>query len=198
MRRHIAAPGKISTFRFILLLRRFCHSKIRGRPYVLNIEVTERCNAQCGHCICWKIDPSPEISDYSDIASRFRPVIIWLTGGEPLLRPGIGQVIKKIRMVDPFVYLGMSTNGWLLNQKLARELAEMGLDQINISLDFLGSAHDQHRKINNLWAHIDELSLHPKKCETLRCFNNEHNEREYRLPFADRPVGLLDRSRSWI
>ena len=157
MRRHIATPGKISTFRFILLLRRFCLSKIRGRPYVLNIEVTQRCNAQCGHCVCWKIDPVPEISDYSDIASRFHPVIIWLTGGEPLLRPDIGQVIKKIRMVDPFVYLGMSTNGWLLNQKLARVLAEKGLNQINISLDFLGSAHDQHRKINNLWAHIDEM-----------------------------------------
>jgi MoaA/NifB/PqqE/SkfB family radical SAM enzyme len=147
----------ISYKRLAHLLARYGASQIKRISYVLNIEVTNRCNAKCEHCICWQIEAAEESSDYVDIVRKFRPCVIWLTGGEPLLRDDIISLIKRIRETDPHLYLGMATNGWLLSSELGRQLADAGLDQVNISLDFIGNQHDDFRKIKGLYQHIETI-----------------------------------------
>jgi MoaA/NifB/PqqE/SkfB family radical SAM enzyme len=139
------------------LLVRYMASKLKRKPYVLNIEVTLRCNAGCVHCACWKAVPGPELSDYADIVRKFCPCVVWFTGGEPLVRNDIVQIVRSVRKADPFVYLGMSTNGWLLTPELGRQLKDAGLDQLNISLDFIGRQHDAFRKIDGLYRHIESM-----------------------------------------
>lgn len=139
------------------LLLRYVVSRLRGRPYVLHIEVTHRCNARCGHCVCWRIEPEKELPDYSGLVKQFSPTIVWITGGEPLLRKDITQVIRNIKEREQNLYLGMSTNGWLLTPSLGRELVEAGLDQVNVSLDFIGARHDEFRKIDGLFCHLESI-----------------------------------------
>jgi MoaA/NifB/PqqE/SkfB family radical SAM enzyme len=84
----------------------------------------------------------------------FRPVVVWLSGGEPLIREDIVKIVKNIKAKNPYIYLGMVTNGWLLNSERCRQLVEAGLDQVNISLDFIGDQHDEYRQIDGLFNHI--------------------------------------------
>ena len=139
------------------LLLRYFAARANRRPYVLNIEVTHRCNARCEHCVCWRVDPGEELSDYVDIVKEFRPIIVWFTGGEPLLRKDLVEIIKNIRAQDSDLYLGMATNGWFLTPQLGQQLVKSGLDQVNISLDFIGHRHDEFRKIDGLYNHIETI-----------------------------------------
>jgi len=66
--------------------------------------------------------------------SRFR-----LTGGEPLLRPDVVEIVAALRPIETIGELSMTTNASLLG-KLARPLREAGLDRINVSLDSLDPA----------------------------------------------------------
>ena len=150
-------PRRIPWDRKIRLLLRMIRSKITFKPYVLHLEVTHRCNARCGHCACWRMKPRRELKGYEEPVRHFRPLILWLTGGEPLLRSDICEIVREIRRVDPDVYIGMSTNGWLLNKEMGFHLMEAGLDQINISIDFLGARHDANRKIEGLFDHIADV-----------------------------------------
>jgi cyclic pyranopterin phosphate synthase len=61
---------------------------------------------------------------------------IRFTGGEPLLRQGLGTIVREAKGIG-FQSLGVTTNGILLHRKLS-ELVDAGLDSVNISLDTLG------------------------------------------------------------
>ncbi len=162
----------ISFKRLTRLFVRYGISRLKGIPYVLNIELTNRCNAKCEHCICWQVEPGEEMSDYSDIVRKFQPCIVWLTGGEPLLRDDIISLIERIREFDRYLYLGMATNGWLLSPELGKQLAVAGLDQVNISLDFIGNQHDKFRKIQGLYHHIKKIVTELKSlglCVVISC-----------------------------
>lgn len=126
-------------------------------PYVVNIEVTHRCNAKCAHCVCWRSEPGSELFSYAGVVKKFRPCIVWITGGEPLLRHDLVQIIKGIREVDRHLYIGLATNGSLLNSGLGRQLLNAGLDQVNISLDFVGAQHNAFRGIERLYEHIEKV-----------------------------------------
>lgn len=139
------------------LLGSYCLARLRRRPYALTVEVTRQCNARCQHCHCWELDPESELSSYDDVVRHFQPIVVWFTGGEPLLRKDLPQLVAGIRKVSPFAYLGMVTNGSVLTPNLAEDLSKAGLDQINISLDFIGPLHDEFRGIEGLYDHIEQL-----------------------------------------
>lgn len=107
----------------------------------LRISVTENCNFNCFYCHregCSesRLEMSPdEISSIVKIASGFGVEKIKITGGEPLLRDDIMDIVAA--SVKPGIReVSMTTNGTLLSNK-AQELAEAGLNRVNISLDTL-------------------------------------------------------------
>jgi len=111
----------------------------------LRISVTDRCNYACRYCIPKsqiRYIPHEEILTYEEIekiVSLFLKIIpissIRLTGGEPLLRKGIENLVRKLKALD-IKDVSITTNGYFLKEK-ARVLREAGLDRINVSLDTL-------------------------------------------------------------
>lgn len=109
----------------------------------LRISVTDRCNLRCRYCmpaegIKW-IDHS-HILSFEEIIEVVQEAVslgvdkIRLTGGEPLVRKGIVDLVKMIATVPGIKDLGMTTNGQLL-EKFAEKLAMAGLNRVNVSLD---------------------------------------------------------------
>jgi MoaA/NifB/PqqE/SkfB family radical SAM enzyme len=123
----------------------------------LTIEVTKRCNARCEFCDYWREPRGEELADYAPIVRRFKPLVATLSGGEPLLRPDLEEVIRRIRAADPWVYLALVTNGALLTVERARGLRDAGLDQLSISYDYPDERHDRARGIPGLGAKIRGL-----------------------------------------
>ena len=111
----------------------------------LRISVVDRCNLRCVYCMPAAgagFDPWAELLTYDEIVTLtgyFAELGIRkvrLTGGEPLVRPGIAGLIRRIRKIPGIEELALSTNGVLLKDQ-ARELHDSGLDRINVSLDTL-------------------------------------------------------------
>jgi len=129
---------------------------IRRRPNWVNIEVTKRCNAKCNFCGYWEEKNPPELADYTDIVKEFRPVVLSLSGGEPLIRKDLADIVRKAR---PYChYVAMVTNGILLTKERAAELFDAGLNQLSISLDFLDETHDQMRGVPGLFKKISTIA----------------------------------------
>lgn len=111
----------------------------------MRISVTDRCNFRCVYCMPEEGIPwqgHHEIMRYEEIitsikaAAQFGVNKIRLTGGEPLVRPGIVDLVKMIRDIPEIKDISLTTNGYLLS-KYAKGLKEAGLDRVNISLDTL-------------------------------------------------------------
>jgi MoaA/NifB/PqqE/SkfB family radical SAM enzyme len=144
--------------RKVRLAGRLFKHRLRGQPLRhLTVEVTKRCNARCSFCHYWKEDPPDELGDYGALVKHFDPLVVTLSGGEPLVREDIADVVRGLRDADPVVYLGMVTNGALLTVSAARELRSAGLDQLTLSLDYAGPRHDRVRALPGLYEKIRGL-----------------------------------------
>ncbi len=113
----------------------------------LRISLIDRCNFRCHYCVPEgaKLDYllQQELLNYQELLSLLKEVFIplgfnkfRLTGGEPLLRPGIVDFVAEVASLSGCDDLAMTTNGFLLD-KLAKPLYDAGLRRINISLDSL-------------------------------------------------------------
>jgi MoaA/NifB/PqqE/SkfB family radical SAM enzyme len=135
------------------------YAKLRTlrRPVLVHFEVTMRCNAGCDFCDYWKTDPSAkakELKSFADAARRFKPMMITFTGGEPLLRKDLEDIISEVDRASPFTYLTLITHGGMLSLSRAQSLWDAGLSQVSVSLDYLDARHDAARKIPGLAAKI--------------------------------------------
>jgi MoaA/NifB/PqqE/SkfB family radical SAM enzyme len=126
--------------------------------FSINLEVTRRCNLKCNFCDYWKPQgPENRLSDYSDLVKKLNPLHLTITGGEPLLRRDLEQIISRIRMQPGFIYMNLITNGSLLTVERATSLWNAGLNQLSVSLDFPDERHDQNRGHPGLWRRLEEL-----------------------------------------
>lgn len=111
----------------------------------LRISVTDRCNLACSYCMPEQVSsgmPSGELLGFDeifDIVQTLAPLGISkvrLTGGEPLVRKGLNELVKKISQLNSIREVTLTTNGQLL-AGMADKLASAGLNRVNISLDTL-------------------------------------------------------------
>ncbi|NWG10737.1 GTP 3',8-cyclase MoaA [Candidatus Bathyarchaeota archaeon] len=118
-----------------------------GRPLLnLRVAITQRCNLRCEYCHKEGEDRlSNDFADEMSVAEIVRIVRIAaglgishvkLTGGEPLMRKDILEIVKNIAAIRGLADLSMTTNGVMLSS-LARELHASGLKRVNISLPTL-------------------------------------------------------------
>lgn len=118
----------------------------------LRISVTDHCNLRCVYCspekpeyVAGKSLLSPtEIRKIVEIAVEKGVDTIRITGGEPLMRTDLDQIIGEINEIQGVRDIGITTNGILL-EKYAFRLAQVGLKRVNISLDTLDK--EKFRKI---------------------------------------------------
>lgn len=88
---------------------------------------------------------------------ELRPATVQLSGGEPLLREDICDVVRAIKKVSRSTLLILVTNGSLLTPELYISLKEAGVDRVSISLDFPDKRHDDFRRLPGLYQHLSEL-----------------------------------------
>ena len=113
----------------------------------LRISVTDRCNLRCTYCMPEEgirqlnhtdILSFEEIVEFTKLAVANGIKKVRLTGGEPLVRKGIVELVSMLAQIDGLEDLSMTTNGILLPQ-YATDLKKAGLNRINISLDTMNS-----------------------------------------------------------
>jgi MoaA/NifB/PqqE/SkfB family radical SAM enzyme len=108
------------------------------------IAVTYRCNARCSMCDIWKKGPTPEMSpkDYLRLPPSLKEINV--TGGEPLLRDDLADVILAMKERCPRARIVLSTNG-LLPDRLGNVLRRVGEIAVRVSLDGIGDLHNSIR-----------------------------------------------------
>jgi cyclic pyranopterin phosphate synthase len=128
----------------------------------LRISVTDRCNLRCVYCmppegVAWR--PPEQILRFEEIETVVRAAAalgiskVRLTGGEPLVRLGIVDLVRMLSAVPGIDDLTMTTNGILLSRH-AQALATAGLRRVNVSLDTLRA--DRFARITR-WGQLDDV-----------------------------------------
>ncbi len=111
----------------------------------LRISVTDRCNLRCVYCMPAEgieMSSHDEILSFDEIVDVTKAAVslgidkVRITGGEPLVRKGIVELVKMIAGIEGINDLGLTTNGAMLD-RFARPMADAGLNRVNISLDTL-------------------------------------------------------------
>jgi len=119
-------------------------------PYHATIKITERCNSRCLTCNSWKRTPSRELS-FEEICDCFAQLksmgtrSVTLTGGEPLLRHDLPDIIHLGKELGFKTFLG--TNGLLL-EKFARSIINAGIARVSVSVDGLSNTHNKMRGVH--------------------------------------------------
>lgn len=140
----------------------------RKRPLRdLRISVTDKCNFRCQYCMPaeifgpdypflpqHKLLTFEEITRLTSIFTSLGVEKIRITGGEPLMRRNLADLIRMIRGVEGVKDIAMTTNGSLL-AKHAKELKQAGLDRVTVSLDSLDD--ERFSKINGRGYRVEQI-----------------------------------------
>ena len=136
-----------------VFLAKYAYLTLARRPLLVHFEVTMRCNARCGFCDYWKTDPAAratELNSFADAARFFNPMLITFTGGEPTLRRDLESIVSAVDEAVSTKYVTLITHGAMLSPERAKSLWKAGINQFNISLDYLDERHDLARGIPGL------------------------------------------------
>jgi len=119
----------------------------------LRVSITDRCNYRCIYCQSEKefeFIPHQEILRFEEIVEIVQEAVnlgitkVRITGGEPLVRKGVVDFIKKLREIKKLEDISLTTNGFFLSE-YAEKLKDAGLNRVNISLDSL--QEEKYKKI---------------------------------------------------
>src|SRR5262245_12487747 len=142
-----------------------------ARPYVISWNLTYRCNLACEHCYLdaggTPLVATENFADRSELGTEecFRVIdeiaafapecVTILTGGEPLLRRDILEIVR--RASDRGLWVVVGTNGVRISENVARRLKEAGARGLSLSLDALDAdRHDLFRRVRGAWQNTVE------------------------------------------
>jgi heme d1 biosynthesis radical SAM protein NirJ len=126
----------------------------RGGPPgpVVIWNLIRRCNLTCKHCYAFSADhdypgelSTAQVYGVMDGLKAFKVPVLILSGGEPLLRPDLFEIAARAKAMK--FYVGLSTNGTLIDAALAARIHAAGFDYVGISLDGIGATHDKFRRL---------------------------------------------------
>jgi len=126
----------------------------RARPPgpVVIWNLIRRCNLTCTHCYALSADhdyagelSTDEVFGAMDDLKAYRVPVLILSGGEPLLRRDLYPIAERAKRMR--FYVGLSTNGTLIDEAHADRIAATGFDYVGISLDGLRETHDRFRRL---------------------------------------------------
>jgi MoaA/NifB/PqqE/SkfB family radical SAM enzyme len=140
-----------------LFLAKYAWLGVRRRPVLVHFEVTMRCNARCGFCDYWKTPSAERVNETercAEAARFFNPMLVTFTGGEPLLRKDLEDLVAAVRDAIRLKYITLITHGGMLTPERGQSLWDAGVSQFNISLDYVDGRHDTERGIPGLTGKI--------------------------------------------
>lgn len=125
-------------------------SRAAAGPVVI-WNLLRRCNLTCKHCYALSADHDypgelgfDEIGSVMDDLKAFGVPVLILSGGEPLLRPDLFEIAARAKELR--FYVGLSTNGTLIDAAMADRIAAQRFDYVGISLDGMRETHDRFRR----------------------------------------------------
>jgi len=188
--------ARFSPLHVPLFVAKYAYLRARGRPILVHFEVTLRCNARCGFCDYWQTpaqEKARELASFAEAARFFSPIVIAFTGGEPLLRKDLEQLVSAVSSAVRIKYMTLLTHGGMLTVERAQSLWRAGINQFSISLDYLDHRHDAARGIPGLsakiWSSVD--GMRAAGIDNIR-FNTviKNDNLDQLLPLAERAAAL--------
>ena len=133
---------------------------IADRPIVVSFEVTDACTCWCKHCDHGgPRDESRNLkpSDYRRYMEALRPCVVQVSGGEPLMRDDVVDIVKVIKNGAAIPYTILVSNWSQMTEAKYLALRDAGVDQFSVSLDFPDERHDDFRVYPGLYKHLESL-----------------------------------------
>jgi MoaA/NifB/PqqE/SkfB family radical SAM enzyme len=165
------------------------------RPFCVSFEITYSCNARCKHCHLGG-PAKGEIATpqkFGEISRQLKPVVAQISGGEPLLRKDLEEIIEEIKIPNRPPIIVLTTNGALLTKEKYYRLRQAGIDEFSLSFDYPDERHDEFRHIPGLFGRIkklmEDIQTENDKAITLACVIQRDNFREL--------VNIAELARDW-
>jgi MoaA/NifB/PqqE/SkfB family radical SAM enzyme len=131
----------------------------RKRPLTISFEVTHSCTANCWHCN-WggpikETRRSPE--EYAAICRELKAPVVNISGGEPLARGDLDDIVRAIATPGGLPWIVVVTNGSNLSAERFLRLKRAGAHQLSVSIDFPDDRHSSFRRIPGLFDHLNAV-----------------------------------------
>jgi MoaA/NifB/PqqE/SkfB family radical SAM enzyme len=130
------------------------------RPIVVSFEVTDSCTCYCRHCDHGgPKDMSRDLkpSDYKKYMEVLKPIVVQVSGGEPLMRSDLEEVVCNIKSASGLPYIILVSNWSEMTVERYRKLREAGVDEFCVSLDFPDERHDDFRGLPGHFRKLSEI-----------------------------------------
>lgn len=133
---------------------------LANRPIVVSFEVTDACTCYCKHCDHGgPRDESRNLkpADYARYMEALRPCVVQISGGEPLMRADVVEIVRTIKGSPRPPYTILVSNWSEMTEEKYLALRAAGVDQFSVSLDFPDDRHDAFRGYPGLYRHLEDL-----------------------------------------
>ena len=135
-------------------------NRAKGWPVCLSFEVTHSCCADCVHCDKGGMKSEAKLmtpADYKRYSEELKPGVCQLSGGEPLLRDDLEDIVRAVKRPGGLPMVVLVSNWWLMTEERYLALNKAGVSLFSISLDFPDERHDDFRRIPGLYAKMSEI-----------------------------------------
>jgi MoaA/NifB/PqqE/SkfB family radical SAM enzyme len=151
---------KVPLIESIRIIGRGSRNWFAKRPIVVSFEVTDSCTCYCRHCDHGgPKDDSANLKpgDYRRYIEALRPCVVQISGGEPMMRDDLVEIVRHIKSGDGLPYTILVSNWSLMTEERYIELHDAGVDQFSVSLDFPDARHDDFRVYPGLFQHLSAV-----------------------------------------
>lgn len=151
---------KVPLAESLRIIGRGTRNWLARRPIVVSFEVTDACTCYCRHCDHGgPRDESRNLkpAEYRRYVDNLRPCVVQVSGGEPLMRSDLTEIVRNIKSNSGLPYTILVSNWSLMTVERYKELHEAGIDQFSVSLDFPDRRHDDFRVYPGLYDHLSDV-----------------------------------------
>jgi MoaA/NifB/PqqE/SkfB family radical SAM enzyme len=172
-------------------------NRTKGWPVCVSFEVTHSCVADCVHCDKGGVKQESglmSVADYRRYSELLKPGLCQMSGGEPLMRDDLEDIIQAVKRPSGLPMVVCVSNSWLMTEGRYLSLNKAGVSLFSISLDFPDERHDDFRRVPGLFAKMSELI--PYLVSKYGRENIALNSALTHANFADIP-GLVAKAEEW-
>jgi MoaA/NifB/PqqE/SkfB family radical SAM enzyme len=167
------------------------------KPLCVSFEVTYSCPAACRHCNRGGLKQEDGLmrpEDYRRLSNELSISTCQLSGGEPLTRDDLEDVVRAVKRPSGLPLVICVSNWWLMTEERYLSLTEAGVDIFSVSLDFPDRRHDDFRRLQG---HYDKLNdIIPRMAKKYKLNNIVLNSALTHANFAEIP-GLVEQAEKW-